>query len=188
MSMILLRFRGLAVALAVLAISAGAVAAGAPRLTSSVVPPVQAEETPASQPAADEDGDEDVDTDADVDEDADQDTDQDPADAPEADEGGAPEGTHGALVSAAAAMDTPDGFANHGAFVSCVAHMKGDSTGVDLSTVNTDTCAAAAAETSQAKADKANAKANAKAEAGKAKGAAGKAKGAAAKARSHAKP
>lgn len=52
--------------------------------------------------------------------------------------------THGALVSAAAQMVTPAGFANHGAFVSCVAHMK-DATlaTIDWSTITRTSCAAA---------------------------------------------
>src|SRR4029079_7580123 len=52
--------------------------------------------------------------------------------------------THGALVSAAAQMPTPDGFRNHGAFVSCVAHMK-DATlaTIDWTTVTPEACAAA---------------------------------------------
>jgi hypothetical protein len=51
------------------------------------------------------------------------------------DESGAPEDAHGALVSAAARMTTPAGFRNHGAFVSCVAHLDG----VTLATVNWST-------------------------------------------------
>ena len=56
----------------------------------------------------------------------------------------AAEDTHGALVSAAAQMPTPDGFRNHGAFVSCVAHMK-DATlaTIDWTTVTPEACAAA---------------------------------------------
>jgi len=47
-------------------------------------------------------------------------------------------------VSAAAQMPTPDGFRNHGAFVSCVAHMK-DATlaTIDWTTVTPEACAAA---------------------------------------------
>ena len=52
--------------------------------------------------------------------------------------------THGALVSAAAQMVTPAGFRNHGAFVSCVAHLK-DATlaTIDWTTVTPEACAAA---------------------------------------------
>ena len=51
-------------------------------------------------------------------------------------------GNHGALVSTAAGMTTPDGFANHGAFVRCVAHLKGvDTTTFDWTTVTQAFCA-----------------------------------------------
>ena len=79
-----------------------------------------------------------------------------------------PPDTHGALVSAAAKMPTPPGFRNHGAFVSCVAHMNVTLATIDWATVTPAACAAGKTETT-----------NANAAAGKAKGAAGKAKGAA---------
>jgi hypothetical protein len=49
---------------------------------------------------------------------------------------------HGALVSTAAEMDTPDGFVSHGAFVSCVAHMAHDvdPATFDWSTVTPESC------------------------------------------------
>ncbi len=51
---------------------------------------------------------------------------------------------HGALVSTAARMATPAGFANHGAFVSCVAHMKDVTLAtIDWSSVTPESCAAA---------------------------------------------
>ena len=84
----------------------------------------------------------------------------DPSDAPDSeapeseapeseapDESGAPTDTHGALVSTAANMTTPDGFANHGAFVSCVAHMKDvPAASFDWSTVTPESCAAASGQ------------------------------------------
>jgi hypothetical protein len=82
-------------------------------------------------------------------------------------------------VSAAAQMETPAGFANHGAFVSCVAHMDGTLATVNLSTVTPQACADAEAarnpEKAQRKAEQAAEKAQRQAE----KASAGKAKGAA---------
>ncbi len=112
------RFRGLAVALVVLAISAGAVFAAAPALTPTAAPQAQAEE-PAGGTTSNPD--------KDADEDGDDDAKPEAPEAPDADEDdaseGAPADTHGAIVSAAAKTETPEGFANHGQFVSCVAHM-----------------------------------------------------------------
>jgi len=72
----------------------------------------------------------------------------------------------GALVSTAAGMETPAGFANHGAFVSCVAHMKDMTLAtIDWTKITPESCAAAKASD------------NAKADAAKAKAHAGKAKG-----------
>ena len=69
-------------------------------------------------------------------------------------------------------MDTPDGFPNHGAFVSCVAHMKDVSAiGFDWTTVTPELCGITTPD-AQTQADS-----QTKADAGKAKGAAGKAKG-----------
>ena len=48
--------------------------------------------------------------------------------------------THGALVSAAAQMPTPAGFRNHGAFVSCVAHMDATLATIDWTTVTPEAC------------------------------------------------
>jgi hypothetical protein len=67
------------------------------------------------------------------------------------DESGAPGDAHGALVSAAARMATPNGFRNHGAFVSCVAHLKGATLAtVRWSTITPASCADAAPEGSEA--------------------------------------
>jgi hypothetical protein len=171
------RFRGLGVSLVVLALSAGAVFAGAPQLvlTGSHVNPAvdavqggdeDASEEPSGSPntedaseAPDEDASEAPET-------------GDAAESPDAAETGAPADTHGALVSAAAQMDTPDGFANHGAFVSCVAHMKDASLAtIDWTTVTPDSCAAnAASANGKAKSDAAKANAADKAAAGKAHG------------------
>ena len=73
--------------------------------------------------------------------------------------------THGFMVSTAAQMDTPAGFANHGAFVSCVAHLTDI---VDPATVTLEQCTAA----DQAKAAEKSAKGAAKAAEKSAKGAA----------------
>jgi hypothetical protein len=167
MTQLLRRFRGLAIALAVLAISAGAAFAAAPRVHLASAPVAQSDPTaaPTAEPTEtpDEDGNE-----------------AEPTETPEATEApeatdspeatGAPTDTHGAMVSEAARMVTPEGFANHGAFVSCVAHLD---TTVDLATVTPETCAAADAAKA---ADKAGKGAD-KAAAGKAKGADGKAHG-----------
>jgi len=118
----LARLRGLAVALVVLALTAGAVLAGDPppaadpglenaaEQSGHAVLPVAADEEQAEE----------------TDEDAEEDT-------PEADELSEHEDgdTHGALVSEAAQMDTPDGFDTHGAFVSCVARMNRGQLGPD---------------------------------------------------------
>jgi len=67
---------------------------------------------------------------------------------------------HGALVSEAAHMTTPDGFRNHGEFVSCVAHMPHDktsagsetaSTPIDLTTLTPEDCRAAREAAREAK-------------------------------------
>lgn len=176
------RFGGLGVALVVLALSAGAVFASAPPFAPS------SHASPAAQPPSHldegqptEDPTDAAETEAPETPDA-----AEPTDQPEADATGAPQDTHGALVSAAAQMDTPAGFADHGAFVSCVAHMK-DATLAsigDWSSVTPDTCAAAKASANgQAKSDAARAKGQEKAAAAKAKAqekaAAARAKGAA---------
>ncbi len=175
------RFRGLGVALVVLALSAGAVFAAAPQL----VPTGSASPLATDQPTqgADEDQTEAPETE----EPSEAPETQEPTDAPETeaptnalapDATGAPQDTHGALVSAAAQMTTPVGFANHGAFVSCVAHMKDMTLAtIDWTTVTPESCAAAKAA---GKANHASDNGKVKSDAGKAKGQAGKAKGAAA--------
>ena len=62
-----------------------------------------------------------------------------PADAADAGAAGQ-QGDHGALVSTAANMTTPTGFANHGAFVSCVAHLNATLATIDWTTVTPASC------------------------------------------------
>lgn len=148
---LLLRSRGALVAVVVLVLSAGAAfaASGPPPaadfgLTTAgeaahqVVPvrPDAQDEEDATQ------GDEGVDENAPTateTEDA-----NDPAEAPTAD-------GQGALVSAAAQMETPTGFVNHGEFVSCVARLHKDPAWdpatFDLTTLTVDACRPAAEET-----------------------------------------
>jgi hypothetical protein len=128
MSTLTRHLRGLVVALAVLALTAGGVLAA--RALPTAPPPAAASglqvatdasghavpvraETPTS-PDADEDADQDGDGAEAPDEDA---PDTDPSDAARAQ-------NHGWFVSQAAAAETPAGFANHGAYVSSIA--KGD--------------------------------------------------------------
>jgi hypothetical protein len=170
MIQLLRQFRGLAVALAVLAISAGAVFAGAPHFAPATVPVAQFD--PAAEPTASPDENADEDQDEDVNEDQDEDAGE-TAEAPEAPAGaedGAPTDTHGFMVSAAAQMETPEEFANHGAFVSCVAHL---TEVVDPMTVTLEQCTAA----DQAKTAEKAAKGAEKSAKGAAKAAAGKAHG-----------
>jgi len=140
------RFRGLGVAVVVLAMSAGVVFAAAPhgqpasdRVPNAETPTSdnqdedesEAPETEAPETEAPE-------TEAPDTEEPSEDADTDSADAQSTGD------NHGALVSAAAQMPTPDGFRNHGAFVSCVAHLK-DATlaTIDWTTVTPEACAAA---------------------------------------------
>ncbi len=153
MTELIRRFRGLGVALVVLALSAGAVFAAAPQLgLTGADDPVSAEapsqgdeasEEPSEAPESEAPDSESSDTEDSVDAPK---ADAPTVDAPTSDSATVPADNHGALVSAAATMPTPDGFANHGAFVSCVAHMKD----MTLATINwdlvtPDTCAAAKA-------------------------------------------
>jgi hypothetical protein len=85
--------------------------------------------------------------------------------------------THGALVSAAAQMETPEGFANHGAFVRCVAHMDGTLATVDLKAVTPTTCADAEAARNPEKAKREAERAAEKAQRQADKASAGKGKG-----------
>jgi hypothetical protein len=168
MLQLLRRFRGLAIALAVLAISAGAVFAGAPHFAPATAPVAQSE--PAAEPTASpsEDGDEDQDEDSESAETP------EATEAPEGTEDGAPTDTHGFMVSAAAQMETPADFANHGAFVSCVAHL---TEVVDPATVTFEQCTAADEAKAAEKSAKGAAKAAEKSAKGAAKAAAGKAHG-----------
>ena len=145
------RSRGLAIAFVVLALSAGAVFATAPRL-SPAADTDQGIEQPDGDPAAtddtdsaDENADEGQDAnegeDADDGEDGEMDAD---ADAGEAADGVAGE-NHGALVSEAAHASLDPRFDNRGEWVSCVAKLD---KGVTPSTVDwaqvTEDCATAA--------------------------------------------
>ena len=114
-------FRGIAIALVVLALTAGAVFAGTGLGSHGGSPTLQS--TKASD---DPEGSEAPEA----------------SDGPDANDTGST-GDHGALVSAAAQMTTPTGFRNHGAFVSCVAHMKTATLAtIDWSTVTPAFCAA----------------------------------------------
>lgn len=157
MSQLITRFRGLFIALVVLALSATvAFAWNGPKeaatdglataaAASGKTLPARAEEAPA---AGDEDAEEPEAPEADA-----------PADESTTD-------THGSLVSEAAQMETPAGFANHGAFVSCVARMNhghedpdaAPAEPVDLTTLTPEDCAAAQATTKATKTPKASGK------------------------------
>ncbi len=155
MSFFISRFRGLGIALAVLAISAGAVFAAAPSMApvsshaagqaltddpgDSASPSESASPTDSASPSASES------PSASPSESPEPTESLEPTESPEpsaATEGAAsprPD-THGALVSTAARMPTPSGFPNHGAFVSCVAHMHVSAAGFDWSTVTPESC------------------------------------------------
>ena len=148
MDLIARRFRGAAIAIVVLGLSAGAVFAGHVVVQATATAP-----TTAEQGDQNDQGDENA-TET-----------PEPAETPEAPDAAGTDGTgntadnHGALVSRAAQMPTPAGFANHGAFVSCVAHMKTLPAGVtaatfDFTTVTVASCDAAAAARDAAKAGK----------------------------------
>ncbi len=117
------RFRGIGIAVAALALTAGVAFAAAGPATQHL------DLAGANGPATSHQPDE--------------------SEAPEGSEApdanGASADAHGALVSAAAQMTTPPGFANHGQFVSCVAHMKGVTLAtINWSTVTPASCAASA--------------------------------------------
>lgn len=140
MSFLLSRFRGLGIALAVLAISAGAVFAAAPPMTpvshDGITSQSQADdpsESPSESPEASES------------ESPSASPSESPAISPDASPAASPSESaspdnHGALVSTAAQMPTPSGFPNHGAWVSCVAHMNVSVNTVDWTTVTPDFC------------------------------------------------
>jgi hypothetical protein len=182
MSDLIRRFRGLGVALVVLALSAGAVFAAAPRVTlvsdSTSDPGIEqpdggAEATEDTDTDADEDADADATEDVDTDE-ADAETDGDQAE----DADGAATDTHGALVSEAAQASLDPRFDNRGEWVSCVAKLDKTVTSatVDWALVTEDCAAAAAAK------DAAKDAAKVERDAAKAERAAAKAERAAAKA------
>jgi len=159
------RFRGLAIAFVVLALSAGAVFASAPRF-SPAADTEQGIEQPDGDPAAtddadspDEDGDEDA-TDDDGDTDVDADADDDAGEAAE----GAAGDTHGALVSEAAKASLDPRFDNRGEWVSCVAKLDKTVTAATVDWVQvTEDCATAAEAKDAAKEAAAAARAETKA-------------------------
>ena len=148
--------RALVIAIAVLALSATVVlgARGLPALTAALTGSgttadanagdaqgEDADDQGEDGDAPDEDAAEDGDADADAPETAEEDVPEE--DAPEAD-GDAD--NHGAMVSQAAGMETPDGFANHGAFVSCVArqnhgHLAPEATPTPIDQLTPEDCA-----------------------------------------------
>jgi len=152
------RFRGVLIAIVVLGLSAGAVFAGHVVL-----------QAPATVPTASEQGDQNDQGDENANETPEPAETPEAADATQTDVNGTPPtDTHGALVSAAAQMATPVAaagalqFANHGEFVSCVAHVKTLPAGMDiptfLATVTPESCALAAAADQTAKADRVHGK------------------------------
>jgi len=128
------RARGLAVALVVLTLSAGAVLAGGdgPPAAADFGLETAGEASGQTVPVrADADAREDEEGDEGEEEalpEADEETEEVDEAALEETDAWA---THGAMVSEAAQMETPDGFANHGAFVSCVARMNRGHLGFD---------------------------------------------------------
>ena len=158
MDLIARRFRGVLIAIVVLGLSAGAVFAGHVVL-----------QAPATVPTASEQGDQNDQGDENANETPEPAETPEAADATQTDVNGTPPtDTHGALVSAAAQMATPVAaagalqFANHGEFVSCVAHVKTLPAGMDiptfLATVTPESCALAAAADQTAKADRVHGK------------------------------
>jgi hypothetical protein len=127
------RARGLAVALVVLTLSAGAVLAGGdgPPAAADFGLETAGEASGQTVPVrADADALEDEEGDEGEEEalpEADEETDEAEAALEEADAWA----NHGAMVSEAAGMETPEGFDNHGAFVSCVAKMNRGQLGPD---------------------------------------------------------
>jgi hypothetical protein len=113
--------RGVLIALAVLALSAGAALAGLPQAAADGLARAthaSGKTVPVPATITTEEVDPDVDApevvapDEDTDEDTDQETDEDTD---------TEAGDHGATVSEAAQGETPEGWANHGAYVSAVA-------------------------------------------------------------------
>ncbi|MCJ7712702.1 MAG: hypothetical protein MUQ32_17925, partial [Chloroflexi bacterium] len=144
MTDLLRRSRSLAVALAVLAISATVAFAAAPQARISSPTPLaeKASETPEASETTEPSESPEASETPEASESA------EPSEAPKAAEavetaGTEPKDTHGAVVSMAAQMDTPPDFANHGAFVSCVAHMDTSAVDFDLNAVDAASCAVA---------------------------------------------
>jgi len=176
MTDLLRRSRSVGIALAVLAISASVALAAAPpaaRISShetltaneeSETPEASETAKPTHSPEASETA--------------------EPAESPEAPDAakaaeaaespGTSQDAHGALVSVAAKMVTPPGFRNHGAFVSCVAHLDATLATIVWTTVTPESCGTTASDKAAKSAEK-TAAAKVKADAGKAKGAAARA-------------
>lgn len=146
------RFRGFAIAIIVLAMTAGvafAASPGGPRWSWSPASLDALFGGPKTAVQGNEQGDDQGDASQPPESEAPDATDAPESEAPESEapESEAPEASndannHGTLVSTAANMTTPDGFANHGAFVRCVAHMKNvDPATFDWTTVTPASCA-----------------------------------------------
>ena len=167
------RSRGLAIAFVVLALSAGAVFATAPRFTPTSDTDQGVEQPDGNAPATDGAGSPDEDGDDAVDDltDADADAETDTADAADSAAGE----NHGGLVSEAAKASLDPRFDNRGEWVSCVAKLDKTVTAATVDWVQvTEDCAtaaeakdaakdAAAAERAEAKAAREAARAEAKA-------------------------
>jgi hypothetical protein len=161
MQSMLRQFRGLAIALAVLAISAGAVFAAAPSMTltsshskdqattargltaegsGSAEPSESADPSDSASPSPSADPSQSADPSPSADPSASPDpsASSEPSDSPKPD-------SHGALVSLAAHMPTPAGFPNHGAFMKCVAHLDATLAAIDWTTITPQFCGIAPA-------------------------------------------
>jgi hypothetical protein len=150
MTSLVRQFRGLAVALAVLAISAGAVFAAAPSMTltsshnkdqATTAKGLTADATDSAEPSdsADPPDSPEPSDSAEPSGSPDPSASADPSGSPEPSDSASPD-NHGTLVSIAAHMPTPAGFPNHGAFVSCVAHLDASPVGFDWTTVTPESC------------------------------------------------
>jgi hypothetical protein len=149
------RFRGAGVALVVLALSAGVVMAGAPGLAPVSSPGVLLEAPEGStEPTVTPDA-----SDEAEDEDADDEEGAKLPDDDSASQAGAPASSHGTVVSGAARASTPPGFANHGAYVSCVAKLSKDpAASLDWAVLTPEDCAPAASTDPEAADDAGKAK------------------------------
>lgn len=113
--------RGLVIAVVVLLLSAGLVFA-AKAMPEAASHGLQTAAGAAGTTVPIAGGDEDGTPDADVPDADDEDGDAEEPEAEDADAETDADG-HGAIVSQAAQLETPDGFTNHGDWVSCVAHL-----------------------------------------------------------------